>query len=220
MLRTVASISLLLVLSVPVLGQAQESTGNREKSNARGSISGRVVSESGGPVPHALVHVRTHNSYTSHTAHTDSNGAFQINDLEPADYFISAMAPAYVTPLPDPAARQSPTYRPGDSATVTLVKGGVITGRVVNLAGEPVVWIGVRVQMIRAANDTPYGLSGPTRETSTDDRGVYRVYGLMPGTYVVSAGGKSDLSRGSLFMNVFDSDVPTYAPSSMREDAA
>lgn len=220
MLRTFASILLLLVLSASVLAQAEESTGKKEKSNGRGPISGRVVSESGGPLLNALVHVREHHSSTSHTARTDSNGAFQINDLEPADYFVSAMAPAYITPPPDPTATRSLSYRPGDSVTLTLVKGGVITGKVVNLAGEPVVWISVRVQMIRAENDAPYGPSGPTRETPTDDRGVYRVYGLMPGTYIVSAGGKSDLSRSSRFVNAFDSDVATYAPSSLREDAA
>src|SRR5262249_29783649 len=49
----------------------------------------------------------------------------------------------------------------------------------------------------------------------TDDRGVYRIYGLSPGTYVV-------FTRKSFqpFPSPYDNDAPTYYPSSTRETAA
>jgi hypothetical protein len=215
MLRVFASI-LLLVLSLSVVVQAQEPAANKQKLESD-TINGRVVSESGSPVPNALVHVRTFNAPNAYTATTDRDGSFQVSGLEPANYYVSATAPAYITPPPDQTKPQS-TYRPGDSVTLTLIKGGVITGTVINAAGEPVVWIGVRVQMIRNEN----GISMPrgyVLEAPTDDRGVYRFYGLRAGTYVVSAGGPGDLSRRSVFINAFDNDAATYAPSSLREDA-
>jgi hypothetical protein len=54
----------------------------------------------------------------------------------------------------------------------------------------------------------------------TDDRGVYRVYGLPSGTYVVSADGGADTRSLRMSLNGFANDLPTYAPSSSREDAA
>jgi hypothetical protein len=55
-------------------------------------------------------------------------------------------------------------------------------------------------------------------QQQTDDRGVYRIFGLLPGTYIVSAGG---LGLGQQFaFNPYDFDTPTYAPSSTRDNAA
>jgi hypothetical protein len=51
---------------------------------------------------------------------------------------------------------------------------------------------------------------------ATDDRGVYRLYGLAPGTYVVSAGGRNSYGGTS----AYDDDAPTYAASSTRDTAA
>jgi hypothetical protein len=55
-----------------------------------------------------------------------------------------------------------------------------------------------------------------TTEQPTDDRGVYRIYGLRPGTYVVSAGGPGF----SPTFNPYDTDAATFAPSSTRDNAA
>jgi len=52
----------------------------------------------------------------------------------------------------------------------------------------------------------------------TDDRGVYRIYGLQPGAYVVVAGGQSSPSFG--VVSPYDADAPTFYPSSTRDTAA
>src|SRR5262249_2236897 len=49
----------------------------------------------------------------------------------------------------------------------------------------------------------------------TDDRGVYRLYGLSPGNYVVFT-----RNRFHPFPSPYDTDAPTYYPSSTRETAA
>src|SRR6185503_21174390 len=87
--------------------------------------------------------------------------------------------------------------------------------------GEPVISVRVRVIMVRNAKGQRPGqlfsMFG-SMEQSTDDRGVYRIYGISPGTYIVSAGGTS-IAQPYLF-NPYDTDAPTYAPSSTRDDAA
>ena len=56
-----------------------------------------------------------------------------------------------------------------------------------------------------------YGLA----EKTTDDRGIYRIYGLPAGNYLVWAGGPT-YNPG---VDPYDTDVPTYAPSSTRDTA-
>ena len=80
-------------------------------------------------------------------------------------------------------------YRPGDNATITLIKGGVITGTVKNLNGDPLIAISVRAIRVRDAEGKPIPFQISLRDRLTDDRGVYRLYALPPGTYVVAAGG-------------------------------
>src|SRR6185503_18450949 len=89
------------------------------------------------------------------------------------------------------------------------------TGTVTNSLGEPVIAVRVRATMVRdPRGETPRSLF--TTEQPTDDRGVYRIYGLRPGTYIVSAGG----SGFAYAFNPYDQDLPTYAPSASRDTAA
>src|SRR5215471_6790942 len=72
--------------------------------------------------------------------------------------------------------------------------------------------------MIRDYKGQPPRYSSPSgRFQPTDDRGVYRMYGLAPGTYVVAAGGGRVSGYG---VNPFATDAPTFAPSSTRDTAA
>jgi hypothetical protein len=143
----------------------------------------------------------------------DADGNFRINGLDPALYTISASAPAYASePVP------TTYYRLGDAVRLELVRGGIITGTITNSAGEAV--IGVRVRAIRvrdAKGQAPRLPAFGFREQSTDDRGIYRIYGLLPGAYLVSAGGGGNFY--ALF-NPYEHDVPTYAPSSTRDNAS
>jgi hypothetical protein len=70
-----------------------------------------------------------------------------------------------------------------------LVRGGVITGRVTDPDGKPIINGFVSVTQ---ADETGRGFN-PGGLIKTDDRGVCRIYGLPTGRYRVSAGasGKS-----------------------------
>ena len=104
---------------------------------------------------------------------------------------MTASAASYIVPLRENENVPVDYYRIGDSVTITMFKGGVINGTVTDTDGQPVVALRVRALMLRDANGQQ---SNPSMmsERLTDDRGVYRLYGLEPGTYVVSAGGGGD----------------------------
>jgi hypothetical protein len=181
-----------------------------------GNIDGKVVNENGQVLPGAAVVVRAVNSMsTGRTTISDVEGHFSVNGLERALYMVSAQSPAYTTP--PSADPNNPTYyRIGDSIRVELVRGGAITGTVTNASGEPVIAVRVRAILIKDARGQPSQSPGYGTEQPTDDRGIYRIFGLAPGTYIVSAGG----SGFAPSFSPFDIDIPTFAPSATRDNAA
>ena len=182
-----------------------------------GNITGSVVNESGQPLAGVRVQVRDINGGAGRSLMTDASGNFHVDGLGAALYFVSAYYPAHVTP-PTDAVWPFNYYRIGDSVRFELIRGGVITGTVLNAAGEPVIGVRVRAVMVRTAKGeaTRPGTTA-FQEKTTDDRGVYRLFGLPSGTYIVSAGGATTAQTFNL--NPFDHDLPTYSPSSTRDSA-
>jgi hypothetical protein len=156
-------------------------------------------------------------SAPSRTVTTDSSGRFQINDLAPRPYVMRASAPGYVQ-APDESGNpwELKFIRPGETVLLTMVKGGVITGTVLNAQGDPLVAASVRVFRVRDSlgRRIPQEVSY-TMPRLTDDRGIYRVYGLRPGSYLVMVGG--GVSVGTF--NPYEGEAPTYYPSSTRDTA-
>ena len=213
--RCCAGMALLFVAAAGTAGQTQPPPTNTSNS---GTITGKVVNESGQPLPNAIVWVHAIGAQAAGQMVTsDQEGKFKLTSLQRVPYSITASMPAYMTP---PRGRdEKGQYEIGDSVTLVLVKGGVITGKVVSPDGEPVVAIGVRVEMIRDATGRRITSAPTVQENPTDDRGIYRIYGLPTGTYIVMVGGgTNDYSRTGI--NAFDTNVPTYAPSSTRDEAA
>jgi protocatechuate 3,4-dioxygenase beta subunit len=186
------------------------------------SISGRVMGEGGEPLGGVSVYANPRSfapiSRSQHMAVADDDGGFRIRGLEPGIYNINVFVPGYV-PEPDPVTgRVGGEYRPGDTATVRLVKGGVITGTATDAQGQPVVALGVRAFRVRDLD----GHAAPPSAVyvgngKTDDRGIYRIFGLQPGIYVVVAGGPNP---GFGYVTPYQADPPTFYPSSTRDTAA
>lgn len=199
---------LLALISIPV--HAQEET-------TSGAIGGRVVNERGEPMSGATVLVRPVGTFAQGRSTTsDSEGNFRFSGLEPALYIVNGHSPAYIVQTQE--GDGASYYRVGDSVRLEFVKGGVITGTVTNAAGEPVVGVRVRAFRIRdtKGKGSPASQFG-TIERATDDRGIYRIYGLSPGSYLVTAGGGGN--NQSYQFNPFETDVPIYSPSSTRDNA-
>src|SRR5262249_27833150 len=188
-----------------------------------GEITGRVVTEDGKALPNAEIYlipsagsVRESSRDSQYRTSTDEDGNFKFTGLAPIRYTISVNnAEGYVRKLDPIVETQSPAYHyAGDNVTITMVKGGAITGRVTNAVGEPLTGARVTAVMARDAEGirTPMG----RWEQTTDDRGVYRITGLPPGNYIVFS--RNVISTPSSTSG--DVDVPTYHPSSTRDKAA
>jgi hypothetical protein len=149
---------------------------------------------------------------------TDKDGNFRGAGLSPGLYEVDVLrVKEYVMrPLTAAESRERRYYRVGDSVTITLVKGGVITGRVTNSDGQPMVGVGVSATMIRdaegySARDAPEG-----DPRMTDDRGIYRIYGLRPGSYIVGTSGE----MSDAYFSPYAGSAMTYHPSSTHDTAA
>src|SRR5262249_4393883 len=86
-----------------------------------------------------------------------------------------------------------------------------------NTSGEPVIGVPVAAVLVRDAAGRPAARATNRQERRTDDRGIYRIYGLQPGSYLIVAGGAS---RNANVKTPFDPDGPPYSPSSTRDTAA
>src|SRR5712691_2593238 len=210
-----AFLALTWIVACSISLTAQTRLPDTKSEPITGSITGRIVNESGQGVANAIVYARASFALSSRTTATDSEGNFKFEGLDSALYGLSATAPSYIMPARDPDA-EPVYYRLSDSVTLNLIKGGVITGTVFSSSGDPVVQVGVRAVMLRDANGRAPRNAAFQSQRTTDDRGVYRIYGLPPGTYVVVAGGRSSFGGG----NAYDEDAPTYAPASTRDTAA
>jgi len=215
---SVFKIAVVVVFFCSASSAQQSSRDENTQETKTGTISGRIVNESGQPLANALVFIRAFGSTgPGRSTASDEEGGFQVSGLDPAAYLVSASVPAYTAAPRDPDSTQPTYFRVGDSVKIELIKGGVITGTVTTSTGEPVVVVRVRAYMIRDGNNQPSRYAMPFREGTTDDRGIYRIYGLPPGTYIISAGGNGNYSNFN--EGPYDSDVPTFAPSSSRDTA-
>jgi hypothetical protein len=197
---------------------------------ATGTISGQVVSTDGQPLHRAKIQLIAIGDVKKTLASrrelsTDEAGRFVAEKLEPAAYTVSASAPGYVLLPHEKVSAQmgggEQFVHLGETLTIRMQRGGVITGRVLNAAGAPVVGLTLEATRLRDEKGRP---APTTLETNafgmgrqTDDRGVYRLYGLAPGTYIVSAGG------GTFGMNLkpspFAGRTRIYHPANPRDTA-
>src|SRR5262249_9553905 len=196
-------------------------------SNAQqgGTITGRVVNDEGAGMPNVTVVIsraqagrRAASPRGNTRVVTDKDGNFRGAGLSPGLYEVDVLrVKEYVMrPLTEAESRERRYYRVGDSVTITLVKGGVITGRVTNSDGQPVVGVDVSATMVRdtegySVRDEPEG-----DNRMTDDRGIYRIFGLRPGSYIVGTSG----SMSDAHFSPYAGSAMTYHPSSTHDTAA
>jgi hypothetical protein len=212
--RRLILLAIIILLAPYGYASATKAVGQvSENSNQLSSIKGRVLAD-GQAVINASVTVSAVSApRQSRAVPTNDNGEFEVKGLEFGMYRVQVRSPAYVSLPTDP---DQEIHRTGDSITLNMTRGAVITGKVVTANNDPVIAVRVRALMIRDLNGRrPFGAEPPI-DRLTDDRGVYRIFGLIPGTYVVFAGGRGFSGTGA---NAYDNDAPTFAPSSTRDTA-
>jgi hypothetical protein len=156
------------------------------------SISGTVVVAGVGlPSRQARVNVSSSDGGGSRTVTTDEQGRFEFKGLAAGRYSLGASKSGHVA-ISYGATRPG---RPGTpiqlednqqfTATLQIARGSVITGTVLDEHGEPTP--GTQVRVMRYTMQGAGRTMQQSGSGSTDDRGIYRIYGLQPGEYFVVA---------------------------------
>jgi hypothetical protein len=176
----------------PMRAQPTRADAPRGSAIMRGQI---VAADNGSPIRRAQVRVTSPDAREGRIATTDAQGRFEIKELPAGRYTLSASKGGFVS-LQYGQRRPTESGTPielGDGQTIEkitigLPRGSVLGGRITDEFGEPVA--NASVTALRYAYSggarrmMPAGQNG--RDT-TDDQGHFRLFGLPPGEYYVSA---------------------------------
>ncbi len=159
------------------------------------SLTGRVVDSGGAGIAGASVTLRqprednrfmgmapgTHISSTQ----TDADGAFTINSVPQGELTVSVEAKGY-------AELEHKFKFPSAPLTLKLVRGGTLTGRVVDATGNPLQGVAISLMphdspqytMWKASPQQMWWARGE-EEAETSDAGRFTIESITPGTYLV-----------------------------------
>lgn len=131
------------------------------------------------------------------TATTDSDGWFKFASVAPGSYRLVAYAPAHIIEGEANPLTPGKVINIGEGETIenisfSITRGGIVTGRVTDPDNRPVIAEAVRAYKLDANGKRASSGIPVFNEWQTDDRGVYRIYGLEPGKYIVAAGASSE----------------------------
>jgi hypothetical protein len=173
-----------------------------------GSLAGIVIDSDKSPVHRASVSI-VGDMHVSLTTVTDDSGRFLFADLPTGRFTVTAAKGGY--PSMSYGAKRSD--RPGagillaegesmKGVVLTLARGAVVTGTVFDAHGQPMPDVPVMAWLLRTslAGDRSVAFGSPV--LTSDDRGVYRIYGLPPGEYTIGT---------AWFYGSLDARVPTDA---------
>jgi hypothetical protein len=172
--------------------------GQQQREAVRGTAILRgvvVAADNGSPIRRAQVRI-SGQGVPGRLATTDAQGRFEIKELPAGRYSLGASKGGFVS-LQYGQRRPSESGTPIDLAdaqvldklVIPLPRGSVISGRITDEFGEPIanaVVTAMRHGYVAGARRLLPGTGQNSRDT-TDDQGSFRLFGLAPGDYVVSA---------------------------------
>jgi hypothetical protein len=176
----------------PTRAQPARADAPRGTSVLRGQI---VTADNGSPIRRAQVRVASPDAREARVATTDAQGRFEIKELPAGRYTLTASKGGFV-------ALQYGQRRPSESGTpielvdgqtldklsIALPRGSVLGGRITDEFGEPVANASVTAwRYAYSAGARRMMPAGQNARDTTDDQGHFRLFGLPPGDYYVSA---------------------------------
>jgi protocatechuate 3,4-dioxygenase beta subunit len=227
-LALATTLIIYLTISIP------SSTAQESKKEPSGSIAGRVTL-AGKPAARVTVTLSSSDRSAQQSpparTTTDEEGRFRLQALPAGSYSVGPHTPAFVASGETPLGQSGKSVALGDGEEVegidfALTKGGVITGRVTDAEGRPIVEQYVNLMRV---DERGRRMAIPSLNPfmySTDDRGVYRVFGLIPGRYKVSVGDAPDSGMvrigfgGGTYPRTFHPDIAEEARATVVEVSA
>jgi hypothetical protein len=198
----------VLVMKTILLAQSSVPSDNKASEGLAPTlciVSGRVVAAAeGSPLKSARValipeHPRSHGQI--YATSSDVDGHFILKDIPPGRYRFFASHNGFVEQHYKAGNNDTGpllSLRAGEKVSDALFRmtvAAVITGRVSNEDGDPMSR--VQIVALRQPNDEEIDDETPSSSrnrqmqavssTETDDRGQYRIFGLNPGEYYISA---------------------------------
>jgi len=196
--------------------------GQRQFKTGTGRIRGRVVATDS-PNPVRRAHVRiTGPDIAAKSALTDADGRFDFRELPPGRYTLQASKPGFVSvqygqtrPFEQGKGIELADQQSIDNANIVMPRGGVIMGRVVDEFGDALPDVSVSAMRQTWSNGRRRLVPSPGRIAQTNDLGQFRIYGLPPGDYYVSATLRSGLSIGDMEVSMVEGAIRTgsFMPS-------
>jgi len=167
---------------------------NAQPATGTAKITGRVIAtDTGTPIRRAQIRVTSSESRLNRVVTTDGDGRYELLNLPAGRYRVFVTRAGYVS-LEYGQARPFESGKPLDIANgqaierldFSLPRGSVITGRITDEFGDPMTDVQVQAMRYQFVNGERQLVNGG-RSAQTDDLGQYRIFGLMPGDYVVRA---------------------------------
>ena len=173
-------------------GMPARDQGDKPLPIGTATLTGTVVAAgTGAPARRARVTLSGADVGPARHVVTDAQGRFTFVSLPAARYTLTATKPGYLAGSygqPRPGRPGTPIQLDDGQkfeARLQLTRGGVLTGTVLDEDGEAIP--GTQVRALRFVFQNGQRTLQPAGNGSTDDRGVYRIYGLQPGDYVIGA---------------------------------
>jgi hypothetical protein len=212
------SVSVLFFL-ISFSSESHSQTQPKESKSGTATISGqvRIGNE---PLPRVTVILQDPYNINSagNRVKTDNDGRFLFSGISAGNHLIDAVAPNYINPGNRLESRGGRILNVSEGENIEnieieLVRGGVISGKVTDPSGSPIVETYVTIAPVNQQSRISSLRQAPYVNYFTDDRGIYRIYGIPAGRYLVSVGTST---RESLGATVYGG---IYIPQTFHPDA-
>lgn len=184
-------------------------------------VSGRVIAaDTGTPIRRARININSRDAQFNRSVATDSEGRYELAALPAGRYRLFVNRPGFVT-LEYGQARPFEVGKPLDLTAgqvlqkidFNLPRGSAITGRITDEFGDPIADVQVQALRYQYVNGERQLADAGGRLSQTDDLGAYRIFGLMPGDYIVRASMRQNMPDGARDADVERTGYPgTYYP--------
>jgi hypothetical protein len=155
-----------------------------------------IASSSDVPVQGAVV-LLEHRSGSHRLSVTGRDGLCRFKGLEPGDYSLQILLRSYFVAPEVEGELAHLEIAPGQkqSVKVSMVKGGVVTGRVLNPDGLSINGVPLTALKVNTASGATVlpSLKESNVTALSDDRGEFRIYGLRPGRYAIAVNAQRNL---------------------------